>query len=69
MEYYYAKPDKNRKDGTCRGMIFPRCMAFTAISVIFNIIISVKRVIALLIRVTANSLLGLFLIKPGLKWK
>jgi hypothetical protein len=69
MEYYYAKPVKNRQDGTFKVMHFLCCLISAAINVISNFIISVRRIVALLIRITVNSFLTLFFINPGVRWK
>ena len=69
MDYYYAKPVKNGKEGTCQAMMFLSCLFTAVVNVISNIIISMSRLTALLIRTTMNSLFILILINPGLKWK
>jgi hypothetical protein len=69
MDYYYAKPVKNRKEETCTAMMFLSCLFVAAINIISNIIISVSRVTALLLRATMNSFFMLILINLRLKWK
>lgn len=69
MDNYYAKPGKNREGGTCTAMMLPGSLIVAAVNVASNIVISLSRVSALLIRVVMNGFFTLILNKPLLKWK